>query len=87
MNVLVLMELTKITNLLNPTEGINIIFIPIVYSVICLINYLILIKDNNSKTIIESFDSKISNLRFINYIPLIVYLLTSVYLLLIFWIQ
>lgn len=87
MNVLVLMEITQITELFNPVEGNNIIFVPIVYLSLCLINYLILIRNNNSKTIIEKFDNKKPKLGLIHSIPLIIYMVISIILLLIFWIQ
>jgi len=87
MNVFVLMVLTNITKLFNPVEGAKIIFAPIVYLSLCLINYLILIRNSNSKTIVERFDQKIPKLRIIDGIPLIIYMVISILLLLIFWIQ
>ena len=87
MSVLVLTEMTKITKLFNPVAGNIIIFAPVIFLSLCLINYLILIRNNNSKMIINYFDNKMPKIGIIDGIPLIIYLVISILLFLIFWIQ
>lgn len=86
-NIFVLMVITRITDGFNPLEGNNMIFVPILYLILCTLNYFILIRNNKSKIIVENFDNKKPTLRLIDGIPLIIYVVASILLFLIFWVQ